>query len=128
MCFLEAQWVKDLELSLQQLRQLLWYGFDPWPGNFHTTQARQKTKQNNCINKSKCFVFFISSLTIFGFLFVLGCLFFATILALYGSSQARGRIGGVAASLHHSHSNLGSKLHLPPTPQLTATLDSRPTE
>ena len=27
----------------------------------------------------------------------------------YGSSQARGRIGAVAASLHHSHSNVGSK-------------------
>ena len=30
------QQVKDLVLSLQQLRLLLWRGFDPWPGKFHT--------------------------------------------------------------------------------------------
>ena len=41
----------------------------------------------------------------------------------YGGSQARGRIGAVATSLCHSHSNTGSKLHLLPTPQLTVTLD-----
>ena len=40
-----------------------------------------------------------------------------------GGSQARGQIRGTAASLHHSHSNAGSKPHLPPTPQLTATVD-----
>ena len=41
----------------------------------------------------------------------------------YGTSQARGQTGAVAASLHHSHSKLGSEMHLRPTPQLTATLD-----
>ena len=30
-----AQWVKDPALSLQRLRLLLWYGFDPWPRNFY---------------------------------------------------------------------------------------------
>ena len=40
----------------------------------------------------------------------------------YGVSQARGQIAG----LHHSHSNMGSKLHLWPTPQLTATLILNP--
>ena len=30
----------------------------------------------------------------------------------YGSSQSRGQIGAVAAGLHHSHSNVGSELHL----------------
>ena len=30
-----VQWVKDPALSLQQLRLLLWLGFDPWPRNFH---------------------------------------------------------------------------------------------
>ena len=30
----------------------------------------------------------------------------------YGSSQARGQIGAAAGSLHHGHSNIGSKLHL----------------
>ena len=28
-----AWWVKDPVLKLQQLRSLLWQGFDPWPGN-----------------------------------------------------------------------------------------------
>ena len=41
----------------------------------------------------------------------------------YGSSQARGLIEATAASLHHYHSNMGSKLHLQSTPQLTATPD-----
>ena len=41
----------------------------------------------------------------------------------YGGSQARGPIGAVAAGLHHSHGNLGSKPHLPPTPQLTEMPD-----
>ena len=39
----------------------------------------------------------------------------------HGGSQARGRIGVIAAGLHHSHSNSGSKLRLRPTPQLTTT-------
>ena len=38
-------------------------------------------------------------------------------------SRARGRIGAVAAGLHHSHSNAGSEPRLRPTPQLTATPD-----
>ena len=41
----------------------------------------------------------------------------------YGGSQARGRIGAVAAGLHHSHSIAKSELHLGPTPQLTAMPD-----
>ena len=45
----------------------------------------------------------------------------ATLVA-YGTSQARGQIRAAAASLHHKHSNLGSKLCLQTTPQLTATL------
>ena len=43
-------------------------------------------------------------------------------------SQARGQIGAVAAALCHSHSNVGSELHLRPTPQLMATPDPSPTE
>ena len=46
----------------------------------------------------------------------------------YGSSQAKGRIGAVAASLHHSPSNAGLEPRLRPTPQLAATLDPQPTE
>ena len=30
----------------------------------------------------------------------------------YGNSKARGQIGTAAASLHHSHNNAGSDLHL----------------
>ena len=35
----------------------------------------------------------------------------------YGSSQARRQIGAAAASLCHSHSNVGSEPRLQPTPQ-----------
>ena len=48
---------------------------------------------------------------------------FRATLAAYGGSQARGPIGAVAAGLYHSHSNVGSELHLRPIPQLTAMLD-----
>ena len=41
----------------------------------------------------------------------------------YGSSQARGWIGTAAASLDHSHRNLGPKPHLRTIPQLRATPD-----
>ena len=41
----------------------------------------------------------------------------------YGGSQARGRNGATARSLHHSHSNTGSEQRLQPTPQLTAMPD-----
>ena len=51
------------------------------------------------------------------------CFFRATPSA-YGGSQARGQIWAVAAGLHHSHSNMGSKPRLRPTPQLTATTRS----
>ena len=37
--------------------------------------------------------------------------------------RARGLIGAIATGLHHSHRNTRSKLHLRPTPQLTATPD-----
>ena len=44
------------------------------------------------------------------FFFFVFCLFRATRVAC-GGSQARGRIGATAGSLHHSHSNAGSKPH-----------------
>ena len=59
---------------------------------------------------------------LFSFSFFVFCLFRAA-PAAYGSSQARGLIGAVAAGLRHSHSNDRSKPHLRPTPQLTATPD-----
>ena len=39
----------------------------------------------------------------------------------YGSSQARGQIGAVAAGLHHNHSNARPEPRLRPAPQLTTT-------
>ena len=46
---------------------------------------------------------------------------FRAALMAYGSSQARGLIGGVAAVL--SYRSMGFELYLGPTPQLTATPD-----
>ena len=46
----------------------------------------------------------------FGFFF--GFLLFRAAPTAYGGSQARGPIRDVAASLHLSHSNVGSELHL----------------
>ena len=62
-------------------------------------------------------VFFVWSFFVFlGFFFLL----FRGAPEAYGSSQARGQIGATAAGLYHSHSKLGSKLSLQPTPQLSA--------
>ena len=38
----------------------------------------------------------------------------------YGGSQAKGGVASAAASLHHSHSNARSELHLRPIPHLIA--------
>ena len=62
-------------------------------------------------------------ITVFHFFFVRSFLLFRAALTAYGGSQARGQIRAVAAGLHHSHSNSGSKPHLQPTPQLMAALD-----
>ena len=69
--------------------------------------------------------FYLKELLCKCFLFFIFCLFAISRAApgAYGGSQARGVIGAVASSLHHSHSNVGFKLHLRPTPQLTATPD-----
>ena len=49
--------------------------------------------------------------------------FFRAAPTAYGSFQARGPIGAVAAALRHSQSNARSKPHLQPTPQFMAMLD-----
>ena len=59
----------------------------------------------------------------FIYLFFSFGLFRATPMA-YGGSQARGPVRAVAAGLHHSHSNSGSKLRLWPTPQLMGNAES----
>ena len=56
------------------------------------------------------------------FFFLSFCLFRAAPVA-YGGSQARSLIEAIATGLCQSHSSVRSKLHLRPTPQLTATLD-----
>ena len=63
----------------------------------------------------------ISDPILFIYFFVF-CPFRATPVAC-GGSQARDLIGALAASLHHSHSNVGSEQRLWPTPPLTATPD-----
>ena len=57
------------------------------------------------------------------FCFCFCFLLFRAPLVAYGGSQARGKIGAIAASLQHSSSNAGSELRLQPTPQLKATPD-----
>ena len=58
--------------------------------------------------ESKC-AFQILFICLFIYLFIL---LFRAGPEAYVSSQARVQIGAVAASLYHSHSNVGSKLHL----------------
>ena len=48
-------------------------------------------------------------------------LLFRAALIVYGRSKARGQIRAIAASLYHSHRNMGSQPHLWSTPQLMAT-------
>ena len=57
------------------------------------------------------------------FLFVCLLVFSRAAPTAYRGSQARDLIRAVATSLRQSHSNARSKLHLQPTPQLTATPD-----
>ena len=55
------------------------------------------------------------------FFFFLSLVFSRATPVAYGGFQARDPIGAVATGLRHSHSNVGSELRLPPTPQLMAT-------
>ena len=59
---------------------------------------------------------------LFIYVFIYLLLFRATPTA-HGGLQARGGISAAAAGLYHSHSTLGSELHLWPTSQLTPTPD-----
>ena len=64
-------------------------------------------------------LYFLAIFLLFNFYFLL----FTAAPAACGNSQARGQIGGAAASLHHSHGNAGSQPSLGPTLQLAATPD-----
>ena len=57
------------------------------------------------------------------FFFLIFLPFLGPLPAAYGGSEARGRIGAIAAGLGQSHSNMGSESCLQPTPQLTAIPD-----
>ena len=48
-----VQQVKDSALSLQQLRSLLWCGFDPSPGNFY---AMGVAKRNAHMKEIKSYI------------------------------------------------------------------------
>ena len=65
--------------------------------NQQETQAKSRWKQKNS--------FFLFLFSFFFFFFF----FFRTTPMAYVSSQTRGQIGATAVSLHHSHSNVGSK-------------------
>ena len=84
--------------------------------NFCNRNARVFSYLIHMLSKSQ----FFFGIYVCMYLFIL--LFRATPEA-FGGTQARGPIGGTAASLRHSHNNAGSKLCLRPTPQLTATPD-----
>ena len=75
--------------------------------------------ESDCITGRCSFNGYFFNLGIYLFIY---CLFRAVPMA-YGSSQARGRSGAVAAGLHHSYSETSSEPHLRATPQLMATLD-----
>ena len=52
---LAAQKVKDLVLSLQWLRSLLWHGFNPWPRSFCMPQERSEEEEaKNRTRKVHC--------------------------------------------------------------------------
>ena len=61
-------------------------------------------------------------MSLFIYLFIY---FFRAAPITYGGLKGRGQIGATAAGLYHSHSNAGSQLHLRPTPQLMAMLDTQ---
>ena len=92
------------------------------------TNYKKMTKRFYSFHRNKtftqhCFFCFV----LFCFLLLVFCLFglFRAAPEAYGGSQARGRIGAVAASLQHSHShsNTRSEPRLQPISQLTATPD-----
>ena len=49
-----AQWIKDPVLSLQWLRLLLWYRFDPWPRNFCMPWVWSKKREKTSTKYSNC--------------------------------------------------------------------------
>ena len=99
-----------------------------WWGSFQRTNGEmlalgEVRDQNHILRNSSwiCFLCTIMGTPICSISFFFRI--FRAAPAAYGGFQARGPIGAVAAGLRQSHSKAGSKLILPPTPQLTATPD-----
>ena len=91
---------------------------DPgWRQLFLTQRVRAWILSDLDISKN-----FANKLSIFIYLVNL-FLPFRAVPKAHGGSQARGRMGAVAASLYHSHSSGGAKPCLRPTPQLMAMPD-----
>ena len=95
-----------------------------WLSCIRTVRKLTLTKRNQLDDRPYWDFMFLQVL-IFSFFFLFFLFFFLclfrAVLAAYGNSQARGRIGAAAAGLHHSHGNARSKLDLRLIPQLTAT-------
>ena len=98
----------------------------PYNGKLFISEKKQTTDTCNITDKylKKCYVKEASyrRLRLEKSPFLFFFLFRAAPVA-HGGSQARGQTRATAAGLHHNHSNVGSKLHLQPTPQLMATPD-----
>ena len=99
-----AWWCSGLRIPCRQCYDS---GLIPCPGTFCLLQALPK--------KQEKMVFTVGDLLLF--------VFFRAAPMACGGSQARGRTGAGAASLHHSHSNSGSKLQLRPVPKFVVMLD-----
>ena len=55
----DAQWVKDLALSLKQLMSPLWHRFNSWPGNFYMlwVPTPPPRKRNSLLTEAKTIPF-----------------------------------------------------------------------
>ena len=81
---------------------------------------RKMNKRNQTWNHRTVFKLNIRNVFFFFvFFFFFWSFFFRVAPMAYGGSQARGAIRAVAASLHQSYSNVGSKPHLRPTDEPT---------
>ena len=92
---------------------------------FHTSQKFPYAPFQKTPNPSNPKVTNILTCSLIDVIFLFNTPFFffrnMKVPVAYGGSQTRGRIQAVAAGLHHSHRNTGSKLHLRTIPQLATT-------
>ena len=116
LCYWACFLLQIQKLPLNPSWQLACKGPHGTDAVFHATYSAFRIE-----NASVFFVFPV--LLFYSLVSFFVCLFFRAAPVAYGGSQARDPTGATAAGLHHSHSNVGSKLCLQPTPLLTATLD-----